>query len=160
MREDAGVGSGVLNTMQQVGGALGLAALATVGSHYTNAHIASIAPTIGRGVSQLDPGVVQQLMDKLRLTSPSELVGALAYIGGFPTGATHAFLVGVFMMLAGSAVVWIFLDVKHEELATEAPEQDVSTSADARRTAHDDAPGVIPRGLRRAAVRLSGRGRG
>jgi hypothetical protein len=120
--EDAGVGSGVLNTMQQVGGAFGLAALATVGSHYTNAHIASIAPTIGRGVSQLDPSVVQQLLGKLHLTSPSELVGALAYIGGFPTGATHAFLVGVFMMLAGSAVVWIFLDVKHEELATEAPE--------------------------------------
>jgi EmrB/QacA subfamily drug resistance transporter len=123
--EDAGVGSGVLNTMQQVGGAFGLAALATVGSHYTNAHISSIAPTIGRGISQLDPGMVQQLMSKLSVSSPSDLVGMLAYIGGFPTGATHAFLVGVFMMLAGSAVVWIFLDVKHEELATEAPEQQV-----------------------------------
>jgi hypothetical protein len=120
--EDAGVGSGVLNTMQQVGGAFGLAALATVGSHYTNAQIASIQDTIGKGVAQLDPGVVQQLLGKLHLTSPSELVGALAYVGGFPTGATHAFLVGVFMMLAGSAVVWIFLDVKHEELATDLPE--------------------------------------
>ena len=53
--EDAGVGSGVLNTMQQVGGAFGLAALATVGSHYTNAHIASIAPTIGQGVVAARP---------------------------------------------------------------------------------------------------------
>ena len=66
--------------------------------------------------------MVQPLLNQLHLTSPSQLVGALAYIGGFPTGATHAFLVGVFMMLAGSAVVWIFLDVKHEELATETPE--------------------------------------
>ena len=34
-----------------------------------------------------------------------------------------AFLVGSMMMLAASAIVWIFLDVKHEELATEtAPE--------------------------------------
>ncbi|MGI8524466.1 MAG: MFS transporter, partial [Nocardioides sp.] len=33
--EDSGVGSGVLNTMQQVGGALGLAILSTVGSHFT-----------------------------------------------------------------------------------------------------------------------------
>jgi EmrB/QacA subfamily drug resistance transporter len=121
-QEDAGVGSGVLNTMQQVGGAFGLAALATVGSHFTNAQISSIAPAISRGVSQLDPGVVQQLMTKLHLTSPTDLVSTLAYIGGFPTGATHAFLVGVFMMLAGSAVVWIFLDVKHEELATETPD--------------------------------------
>ncbi len=120
--EDAGVGSGVLNTMQQVGGAFGLAALATVGSHYTNAQIASISSTIGKGVSQLDPSVVHALMAKLGVSSPTDLVGMLAYIGGFPTGATHAFLVGVFMMLAGSAVVWIFLDVKHEELATDLPE--------------------------------------
>ena len=42
--EDAGVGSGVLNTMQQVGGAFGLAALATVGSHFTNAQISSDRP--------------------------------------------------------------------------------------------------------------------
>jgi EmrB/QacA subfamily drug resistance transporter len=120
--EDSGVGSGVLNTMQQVGGALGLATLSTVGSHFTNAHISSIAPTIGQGLSSLSPQVTQGLMAKLDVSTPQQLTGMLAYIGGFPTGATHAFLVGVFMMLAGSAVVWAFLDVKHEELATDAPE--------------------------------------
>jgi hypothetical protein len=120
--EDSGVGSGVLNTMQQIGGALGLATLSTVGSHFTNAHIDSIAPTIGRGLSQLDPNVVNGLMSKFDLSTPQQLAGFLAYVGGFPTGATHAFLVGVFMMLAGSAVVWIVLDVSHEELATDAPE--------------------------------------
>jgi EmrB/QacA subfamily drug resistance transporter len=120
--EDSGVGSGVLNTMQQVGGALGLATLSTVGSHFTNAHISSIAPTIGQGLSSLDPHVTQALMAKLDVSTPQQLTGLLAYIGGFPTGATHAFLVGVFMMLAGSVVVWAFLDVKHQELATDAPE--------------------------------------
>jgi EmrB/QacA subfamily drug resistance transporter len=120
--EDSGVGSGVLNTMQQVGGALGLATLSTVGSHFTNAHISSIAPTIGQGLSSLSPQVTQGLMAKLDVSTPQQLTGMLAYIGGFPTGATHAFLVGVFMMLAGSAVVWAFLDVEHEELATDAPE--------------------------------------
>jgi EmrB/QacA subfamily drug resistance transporter len=123
--EDSGVGSGVLNTMQQIGGALGLATLSTVGSHFTNGHIERIAPTIGHGISTLDPNVVQGLMSKFDVTTPAQLTGLLAYIGGFPTGATHAFLVGVFMMLAGSAVVWIFLDVKHQELATDAPEQGV-----------------------------------
>jgi EmrB/QacA subfamily drug resistance transporter len=120
--EDAGVGSGVLNTMQQVGGAFGLAALSTVGSHFTNGHIAQIAPTIAHGLQSLPQNVTSALMDKLGAASPDALVQNLAYLGGFPTGATHAFLVGVFMMLAGSAVVWAFLDVKHEELATEAPE--------------------------------------
>jgi hypothetical protein len=121
--EDSGVGSGVLNTMQQVGGALGLAVLSTVGSHFTNDHIDKIAPTIGRGLSSLDPNVSSALMEKLGVSTPDALVGRLAYLGGFPTGATHAFLVGVFLMLAGSAIVWLFLDVKHEELATDAPEQ-------------------------------------
>jgi EmrB/QacA subfamily drug resistance transporter len=123
--EDSGIGSGVLNTMQQVGGALGLAILSTVGSHFINDHSARIAPTIGRGLSSLDPHVQSQLMSRLGVGTPGELVGRLAYVGSFPTGATHAFLVGVFMMLAGSAVVWAFLDVKHKELATDAPEQGV-----------------------------------
>jgi hypothetical protein len=109
--------------MQQVGGAFGLAALSTVGSHFTNAHITQIAPTIAQGLQSLPQNVTTAIMDKLGATSPEALVQTLAYLGGFPTGATHAFLVGVFMMLAGSAVVWIFLDVKHEELATESPEQ-------------------------------------
>jgi EmrB/QacA subfamily drug resistance transporter len=121
--EDAGVGSGVLNTMQQVGGALGLAILSTVGSHFTNSHISSIAPTIGQGLGQLDPNVQHGLMTAFGVNTPQALTGMLAYLGGFPTGATHAFLVGVFLMLAGSAIVWLFLDVKHEELATDAPEQ-------------------------------------
>jgi hypothetical protein len=123
--EDSGIGSGVLNTMQQIGGALGLAILSTVGSHFTNAHIAKIAPTIGQGVANLDPNVTTALMSKFGVSTPDALTGALAYVGSFTTGATHAFLVGVFLMLAGSAIVWIFLDVKHEELATDAPEQGV-----------------------------------
>ncbi|MGC4109213.1 MAG: MFS transporter [Nocardioides sp.] len=123
--EDSGIGSGVLNTMQQVGGALGLAILSTVGSHFTNDHITKIAPTIGQGLGQLDPNVTSALMEKLGAANPTALTGMLAYVGSFPTGATHAFLVGVFLMLAGSAIVWLFLDVKHEELATDAPEQGV-----------------------------------
>ena len=40
----------------------------------------------------------------------------------FTEGSTNAFLVGSLLMLAASAVIWIFLDVKHEELATDGPE--------------------------------------
>jgi hypothetical protein len=36
-----------------------------------------------------------------------------------------AFLVGSLMMLAASAIVWLFLDVKHEELATDAAPEGV-----------------------------------
>ena len=40
----------------------------------------------------------------------------------FTEGATNAFFVGSLMMLAASAVVWIFLNVKHTELATDGPD--------------------------------------
>ena len=33
-----------------------------------------------------------------------------------------AFFVGSVMMIAASVIVWLFLDVKHEELATDGPE--------------------------------------
>jgi EmrB/QacA subfamily drug resistance transporter len=101
---DSGIGSGVLNTMQQVGGALGLAVLSTVGAHFANAHAEEIGPELGRTVQD-----------------PAQL-GALEYLGSFPTGATHGFLVGTFLMLGASLVIWIFLNVKHEELATDGPE--------------------------------------
>jgi len=106
--EDSGIGSGVLNTMQQVGGALGLAALSTVAVHFTTNRTEEIAPQIGAAAQgQLTP----------------DQIGGMAYLSGFAEGATNAFLVGSVMLLAASAIVWLFLDVKHEELASDdAPE--------------------------------------
>ena len=49
-------------------------------------------------------------------------LGQLTYLGSFTDGATTAFLVGAIMMLVASLIIWIFLDVKHEELATDGPE--------------------------------------
>jgi EmrB/QacA subfamily drug resistance transporter len=88
--QDAGIGSGVLNTMQQVGGALGLAILSTVASHYT-------------------------------LERAHELVGnPQGPVLAFAHGATTAFLTGAFMMWGASALVWLFLNVSHKELADDA----------------------------------------
>jgi MFS family permease len=105
--QDTGIGSGVLNTMQQVGGALGLATLSTVSLHFAQTRADEIAPSIAAAAPQLDQAAL----------------GQLASLGSFTEGATMAFLVGSLMMVAASAIVWLFLDVRHEELATEsAPE--------------------------------------
>ncbi len=106
--QDSGIGSGVLNTMQQVGGALGLATLSTVALHFSQSRTEEIAPQLGAAAQgQLTP----------------DQLGPIAGIVGFADGATSAFLVGSIMMLAASAIVWIFLDVHHDELATDdAPE--------------------------------------
>jgi hypothetical protein len=111
--QDAGIGSGVLNTMQQVGGALGLAILSTVAAHYTTQHLTSIGgslQSLGGQLAGVDKGALQQQ----------------TYVAAFSFGATHAFLVGAFMMWAASAIVWIFLNVKHEEMATDAAPEGVA----------------------------------
>ncbi|WP_109505989.1 MFS transporter [Nocardioides speluncae] len=123
--EDSGIGSGVLNTMQQVGGALGLASLSTVANHYVTAHGEKIGPEVTAGLTQAaqaNPKVEPGLMEAFNVDSFREAIGRVIAGGGFPEGATHAFFVGTFMMLASSAVVWLFLNVKHEELATDGPE--------------------------------------
>src|SRR4051812_6016021 len=111
--QDAGAGSGVLNTMQQVGGALGLAILSTVAAHFTTQHLATIGGSLqglGGQLAGVDQGALQQQ----------------TYVAAFSYGATHAFLVGAFMMWAASAIVWIFLNVKKEEMATDAAPEGVA----------------------------------
>jgi EmrB/QacA subfamily drug resistance transporter len=104
---DTGVGSGVLTTMQQGGGALGLATLSTVAVHFTQARTDQLIPALTKVAPQMDPSAI----------------GGLAGIAGFTTGAAHAFLTGAFMIWTASAIIWIFLNVKHQEMATDgAPE--------------------------------------
>lgn len=110
--EDSGIGSGVLNTMQQVGGALGLATLSTVAAHVMTSTGNDLDQAAQAAQSQgppLPPEAAQQLRE-------------LAQLQVFTDGATTAFLVGAVMALGASLVVWVFLDVKHEELATDGPE--------------------------------------
>jgi Major Facilitator Superfamily len=115
--KDSGIGSGVLNTMQQVGGALGLATLSTVSLHFVNNRTTEVAPELAQAAQAagIDPAM------QLPGTSLT-FIEAAGFQSTFTAGATAAFLVGAALMLAASLVVWIFLDVKHTELATDGPE--------------------------------------
>lgn len=113
-RRDSGIGSGVLNTMQQVGGALGLAALSTVAVHFSTTKAQEIAAAL-QSAAVGGGATPSQAM--------RAAVSNLVYQGAFSGGAVKAFLAGAFMIWTGSLIVWIFLSVKHHELATEeAPE--------------------------------------
>lgn len=115
--EDSGIGSGVLNTMQQVGGALGLATLSTVALHYSNSQADEVAKPMVDAITASggDPAAVVPGTDL-------SFLEAAIFGSSFPEGAVHAFLVASMLMLAASAVIWAFLNVKHTELATDAPE--------------------------------------
>jgi hypothetical protein len=107
---DSGIGSGVLNTMQQVGGALGLAVLSTVAVHFTSDKVSSLvgAAKAAGGSGAVDPEKAQQLQT---------LIGDVA----FTEGATHAFLAGAGMIWLGTVIVLLFMNAKAEELATDEP---------------------------------------
>ncbi|WP_408896265.1 MFS transporter [Nocardioides sp. R1-1] len=115
--EDSGIGSGVLNTMQQVGGALGLATLSTVALHFSNNQASEVAGPMAEAIvaGGGDPNAAVPGTDL-------SFLEAAIFGSSFPEGATHAFLVASLLMLAASAVIWAFLNVKHTELATDAPE--------------------------------------
>lgn len=105
-REDSGIGSGVLNTMQQVGGALGLATLSTIAAHFTTEKLGEITGSLqglGAAAASIDPAAL----------------GEQAYFAAFSEGATHAFLTGAFMIWTASVIIWSLLGVKHTELASD-----------------------------------------
>ncbi len=113
---DSGIGSGVLNTMQQVGGALGLATLSTVAVHFTQEKAGALGAAAkaaaAQGATPPDPDKMQAL---------TALIGRVA----FTEGATHAFLTGAAMIWLGTLVALVFLDVHHDDLATDGPPEGV-----------------------------------
>jgi len=100
---DSGIASGVLNTMQQVGGALGLATLSTIAF---NASADKVTDICGRIAAQGS-----------RCTSGDPLVGQVA----FTHGATIGFLAGSVMLVLGGLVALSFNRIRHEDLGSGKP---------------------------------------
>jgi MFS family permease len=99
--EDSGLASGLFNTAQQVGGALGLAVLATLAASHTGSIVAGLGP------------------------HPGTQALASATVSGYRV----AFLVAGGFMVAAIAVLLAFLRPRH--LATVAIESELATPAGA-----------------------------
>ena len=108
--EDSGIGSGVLNAMQQVGGSLGLATLSTVAVHATTSKTNDIIAN-AKAFAAVNP--------QTPTADPAfknDVVQA-----AFTYGSTHAFVVGAVMIWIGAAIVFLFMNVKHEEINDAEP---------------------------------------
>jgi EmrB/QacA subfamily drug resistance transporter len=106
--EDSGVASAVLNTMQQIGGALGLATLSTVATTAATDRGAALGAALQQKLAS--GRVLAQDLPALRLAIQHD---------AFTHGATSAFTVGSLMVLAATAITLLFLRVGHRELATD-----------------------------------------
>ena len=91
--------------------------MSTVSLHYINERVALVGPQLTQAAG-VDPGTDQG----------GNFLQAAFFQASFTEGATHAFVIASLMMLAASLVVWIFLDVKHEELSTDGPPVEVATA--------------------------------
>jgi hypothetical protein len=107
-REDSGVASAVLNTMQQVGGALGLATLSTVASNAARDRGATLG-------AQLQQQVASGQLAKDRIPAAQALIGP----DSFTHGATSAFVVGAGMILGAAVLVYLLLRIRHDALAND-----------------------------------------
>jgi hypothetical protein len=98
VRSDAGIASAVLNTSQQIGGAVGLAALSTV--------------AYGVFRTKIEPELIATQ------GHPSARATAVASTHGY----TAAFVVAAAMLLGAGVLTLVGLSIKHDELATDDPE--------------------------------------
>jgi EmrB/QacA subfamily drug resistance transporter len=110
-QEDSGVASAVLNTMQQIGGALGLATLSTVFANGLEDKAGSL-------------GAALQAKAKSGQLSPEQLAAAREMVGlqAQTYGSGQAYLVGAALILVGAVITFAFLNVRHEKLSTDGHE--------------------------------------
>jgi EmrB/QacA subfamily drug resistance transporter len=100
---DTGIASGVLNTMQQVGGALGLATLSTIAFNASTDKVTEICGRIAAQGARCAPG--------------DPLVGEVA----FTHGASIGFLAGSVMLVLGGLVALSCNRIGHEDLGSGKP---------------------------------------
>ena len=106
-KADAGVASAVLNTMQQIGGALGLAALSTVAVSSANHKAAQLATDLQ---ARAAAGAGQDKLAALqRAIRPA----------AFTEGAGSAYLVSAAIMIGGALLVYLVLNIRHRDLAAD-----------------------------------------
>jgi len=118
---DSGIGAGVLNAMQQVGGALGLATLSTVAVNATKDKATEIAAGAQNLMSELPRGQSGGPGGEFR-----ETIANVA----FAHGATLAFVVGAAMIWLGAVITMIFLDARHEDINDSASDDESDGDAD------------------------------
>ena len=104
--EDSSVASAVLNTMQQVGGTLGLATLSTIFVNNLNDKVAELTAKVPTG----GPAPSKEAMAAAQQSIAHE---------AFTYGASQAYLVAAIMIAIGGIITLVFLNVRHSELAND-----------------------------------------
>ena len=117
-KRDSGVGSAVLNTMQQVGGTLGLATLSTVFANTLKDKAVELGAALQHQLQsgQVDPARAKAAGQQLKLVAQTY-------------GSTRAFIVAAVMILGGCVITLVGLNIKHQRLAADGAEAPAAVHA-------------------------------
>ena len=103
--------------MQQVGGALGLSLLGTVATQTIDNRVTVLQDAAQKAAAAGGPQLSAAAQKAAQVVAAHQV---------FTEGATAAFLLAAGLMVIASLVTWIFLNVKHEELATDGVPEGVA----------------------------------
>jgi EmrB/QacA subfamily drug resistance transporter len=107
-KADSGVASAVLNTMQQIGGALGLATLSTVATSAAKDRAATLGAELQAKIAS--GGLGQDQIAALKQAIQPD---------AFTHGAGAAYVVGSAIMIGAATIIYLVLQIKHRDLAAD-----------------------------------------
>lgn len=113
--KDSGAAASALNTAQQIGGSIGLAALTTVYSHYAIQRAAELKTAAEAALSKV-PAAVQNTAEFKAQAKQQQSVGMLD-VQTF--ASTHGFWVASGMLLVGALLILSFITIRHSEMQTD-----------------------------------------
>lgn len=120
---DSGVGSAVLNTVQQVGGALGLAILGTVAANAASDKAAELSAAAASAPPPTSADAAAAAQEQF-----AHIVQTY--------GSTQAFIVGAIMLAVTGVIILVGLNIRYQDLATDgADSADAATAAAAAASA-------------------------
>lgn len=107
---DSGAAASALNTVQQIGGAVGIAGLTTAFTHYATQRGTELGAALQAQAAQ---GGVAPTPEQVEAAQRQVALAAQTY------GSTQSFWFAAGMLLLAGLAALVLLDVKHEELATD-----------------------------------------
>ena len=123
---DSGVGSAVLNTMQQVGGGLGLAILGTIAANAASDKAADLAAGAAAAPAPTSAEAA---------AAAQEQFGHIVQTYGF----TQAFIMAAIMLAVAGLIILVGLNIRYEDLATDgADSADKAAALDAAKSDETD----------------------
>lgn len=110
--KDSGAAASALNTAQQVGGSIGLAALTTVYSHFATQRVDELKTAAAAAMEKVSPSVQHSAEFQAKLKA-QQAAGALD-VQTF--ASTHGFWVASGMLLVGALLILTLITIRHDEL--------------------------------------------